>query len=139
MKSSPSSSPLLFEDFLVHLRRLGFSIGVDHHLRLQQLVSHICGRCSPEDLKSLLCPLFAANEKQQEAFYSAFDSFFSLLSVQAQTTVAPEIPSVQANPAGRPRQSSSGKWFYFSGFIVVFALLIGIAVWKSHILPPPEA
>jgi hypothetical protein len=74
MEQTPLCSPLLFEGLTNHLRRLGFSVGIDHHLRLQLLLSRICGQCSPEDLKSLICPLFAVNEKQQEAFYPEFRS-----------------------------------------------------------------
>src|ERR1017187_8113926 len=134
MESSASSPPILFEEFLVHLRRLGFHVGIEQHLRVQQLVASICGECSPEDLKTLLCPLFAANEKQQDAFYRAFDTFFPLLSVttEAPGSSAPALAEKAA--AGRqPRPLASRTWLFFSGAAVLLALLIAIAAWKSHI------
>ena len=137
MEPTPLCSPLLFEGLTDHLRRLGFSVGVDHHLRLQYLLSHLYGQCSPEDLKSLICPVFAVNEKQQEAFYSAFDSFLPLLSSQTQALAASESPPGQRHPEGAPPPRTPAKWPYVLASIVVLALLIGIAEWKSQIGPPP--
>ena len=137
MEPTPLCSPLLFEGLTDHLRRLGFSVGVDHHLRLQYLLSHLYGQCSPEDLKSLICPVFAVNEKQQEAFYSAFDSFLPLLSSQTQAPTASESPPGQRHPEGAPPPRTPAKWPYVLASILVLALLIGIAEWKSQIGPPP--
>ena len=137
MEPTPLCSPLLFEEFTNHLRRLGFSVGVDHHLRLQILLSRIYGQCSPEDLKSLMCPLFAVNEKQQEAFYSAFDSFLPLLSSQTQVPAVSEAlrGKTHGEPA-RPPRFTLAKWAFFGAAVALLVLLIGIAVWKSHIGPP---
>ena len=102
----PSEAPLLFEPLLVRLRQLGFSIGIDHHLRLQQILPGVYGQCSPEDLKLLLCPLFATNEKEQEAFYNAFDSFLPLLLPHTRMPETSEHPSFKRHPArkiGRTR------------------------------------
>src|SRR6266850_2181247 len=76
--STSNGSHLVFGEFLEHLRRQGFAIGVDHHLRLQELLNRISAHCAPSDLKTFLCPIFATNKKQQEQFYSAFDSYFDL-------------------------------------------------------------
>jgi len=134
MEPTPLSSPLLFEGLTNHLRRLGFSVGVDHHLRLQLLLSHIYGQCSPEDLKSMICPLFAVNEKQQEAFYSAFDSFLPLLYSQTHVPAASEALIGQRNrEEARPHRLTQAKWPYFTAAMAMLALLIGIAEWKSQI------
>jgi hypothetical protein len=137
MGPTPHRSPLLFEGLTSHLRRLGFSVGIDHHLRLQLLLSRICGECSPEDLKSLICPIFAVNEKQQEAFYSAFDSFLPLLSSQAQAPGSSEaLPGQGHREAAPPPRLTPAKWAYFLAAIALLALLVGVAEWKSHIGPP---
>src|ERR1700693_963801 len=131
--------PLLFEGLTNHLRRLGFSVGVGHELRLQHLLSRVYGQCSPEDLKSLICPLFAVNEKQQEAFYSAFDSFLPLLSLQAQEPADSDALSSRRHREGaRAHLLTPPKWAYFLASTVLLSLLIGIAVWKSHVAPPPS-
>ena len=140
MDAGQSSPPLLFDEFLVDLRRRGFTIGVEHHLRLQQLLPSISGR-SPEDLRSLLCPLFATNEKQQAAFYDAFDSFLSLLSVQSPSIEASETQIGPNRPATglRHERSKTKKAFFISGAIGLFAILIAMAVLKSYITPSSEA
>lgn len=71
--SDPRSidGPLVFDDFLEHLRRQGFTIGVGHHIRLQELLNKVSGHCAPSDLKTILCPIFATDERQQVHFYSA--------------------------------------------------------------------
>jgi len=139
MEPVPPYSPLLFEGLTDHLRRLGLSVGIGHHLRLQHLLSRVCGQCSPEDLKSLICPLFAVNEKQQDAFYSAFDSFLPLLSFQAQTPAPSHtLPGQKHREAVPTRQWAPPKWACILASIVLLALLIGVAEWKSHIVPPPS-
>src|ERR1051326_8389690 len=115
------NSPLLFEGLIDHLRRLGFSIGLEHHLRLEQLLSNICGECSPQDLKWLICPLFAVNEKQQDAFYSAFDSFLPLLSLQtSKAAVSATTGPLTVGEAAPPRRLTPARWPYF---VTAFALL----------------
>ena len=101
MNSTDSVPPILFEDFLAHLRRLGFHIGIDHYMRLQTLLPHVWGQCSPEGLKSLLCPLFATSERQQEAFYGAFEDFLHFSSPRHETTSSVVAPGV----AARERES----------------------------------
>src|SRR5215469_13732136 len=113
MEQAPLS-PLLFEDLIPQLRRLGFEVGIDKYLSLDKLLSQVCGQCSPEDLKWILCPLFAVNEAQQEAFYSAFDSFLTLQSCQPQLAGTPEVlPAQSGRPGSFPHQPGPGKWPYF--------------------------
>jgi hypothetical protein len=75
---------LAFEGFLEHLHRQGFIIGVDHHIRLQQLLNRIGGECSPSDLSTILCPIFATDEDQQERFYKIFDLHFEIFNSPSQ-------------------------------------------------------
>jgi hypothetical protein len=66
---------LLFEAFLTQLRRHGFVIGVDHYLRLQQLLARVTVQIDPSELKTLLCPIFATSPEEQAAFYECFDTY----------------------------------------------------------------
>jgi formylglycine-generating enzyme required for sulfatase activity len=74
---SPDSS-VAFGELLAYLRQRGFTIGVGHYLRLQELLNKTGAGCSPQDLKTLLCPIFATNQIQQEQFYRTFDEYYSL-------------------------------------------------------------
>jgi hypothetical protein len=79
---------LEFDGLLEQLRANGFRIGIDSHLRLHKVLNKVSGNCSPEDLRTLLAPIFATNKKQQESFYSAFDSYFGLVeAVDVETTI----------------------------------------------------
>src|SRR6266849_3155855 len=82
---------LIFGDFLTHLRRQGLEIGVDHYLRLQELLSKASGDFAPQDLKTILCPILATSKAEQEQFHRAFDSYFGLF----QSASAPVTPGEQ--------------------------------------------
>jgi hypothetical protein len=90
---SEQSVRIAFGDFLVFLQAKGFTIGVDQHLRLQQLLARIAGECRPEELKTLLCPLFAGSRDRQREFYSAFDQFFAILPRPEMVIPKPHDPT----------------------------------------------
>jgi hypothetical protein len=48
--SDADRNTLIFDDFLTHLRGQGFEVGVDHYLRLQELLIRVSGECLPQDL-----------------------------------------------------------------------------------------
>jgi formylglycine-generating enzyme required for sulfatase activity len=117
---------LPFEGFISYLRRQGFIIGVDHYLRLQELLNKLGPGCEPAGMKYLLCPIFAVNEKQQQQFYRAFDLYFKSLDAAAapskeypaEKTGKKEIvesPEVEVTPP---------KWQY----ILLGTLLVILAV-----------
>jgi hypothetical protein len=127
--SASNNESLLFGEFLAHLRQYGFTIGIDHYLRLHELLAQVGGECSPQDLKTLLCPIFATDAAQQESFYRAFDSYFDLFkpnpldAPQSQSTDAGEVIA----PAQKPESRRWRTWLYLG---IASALLIaGVAVW----------
>src|SRR6185295_16451146 len=68
--------PFAYEVLYERLRQEGFRLGVDHQLRVQELLSLAAvdaRHVGPADLKTVLCPVFATNRAQQEAFYRVFD------------------------------------------------------------------
>ena len=68
---------LPFAAFLDRLRQMGFTIGVDHHIRLQTVLKAFGPSSDLHRLKTRLCPLFAVSKRQQTQFYRAFDLFFN--------------------------------------------------------------
>ena len=93
-----------FGDFLAFLKHQGFSIGIDHYLRLQTLLNFLGPDCGPDDLKFLLCPIFAVNEKQQRQFHNAFDRYFEPLTLSTRKPPAgarreeEEVPKLEEPP-----------------------------------------
>jgi hypothetical protein len=69
---------LPFSDLIAELKRCRFNVGVEQQLRLFRLLESLKGQCEPEQLKTLLCPIFATNEKQQAEFYRIFDAQYVL-------------------------------------------------------------
>lgn len=125
MDSSQHYGPLAFGDFLDYLRRLGFTIGVGEYLRLQQLLNKISNDCTPSDLKTLLCPVLATNERQQEQFYAAVDAFFGIfkeISSKAASSPQEDIPIIAKRPKGDSR-----KWLYVMAGALLVTLILALA------------
>jgi formylglycine-generating enzyme required for sulfatase activity len=116
---------LPFYDFMDYLRRLGFIIGVEHHLRLQVLLNKLDPDCKPEELKYLLCPVFAVSEKQQNQFYRAFDSFFKPLYVEAKKESKPGAAKKAETSESVEEQTAPPKWQYI---LLGFLLLVNIVL-----------
>lgn len=70
------AEPLLFDELLQGLRREGFAVGTDQYLRMHALFERYA-EASPQELKTLLCPLFAMSAAEQERFHVAYDEYFS--------------------------------------------------------------
>ncbi len=100
-----SDSHLVFSGFLETLRLRGFNISTGHYLRMQVLLARVGPACLPQELKTLLCPIFATNEREQERFYEEFDSYFDFeSSVEAGAEPArPEsVAEIERQPPARP-------------------------------------
>ena len=65
---------LPLSQFIQVLKQHGFIIGIDHYVRVQQIIAGV--PINPTRLKYVLCPLFATNPKDQHVFYDLFDRFF---------------------------------------------------------------
>lgn len=114
-----NKSILAISEFLSYLRLKGFKIGVDHYLRVQELLNRIAEDCPPENLKTLLCPLFATTKSQQEQFYKDFDSYVQL--------IAPEPPE----PEVEKKSLWRNKW-------ILILLIISLAA-VAFLLTPERA
>ncbi|HYO91860.1 MAG TPA: hypothetical protein VEQ40_09495, partial [Pyrinomonadaceae bacterium] len=131
---------MMFGELLAQLRQHGFPIGVDHYLRLQELLDKVGEHCAPEDLKTLLAPIFATSRSQQEQFYRAFDSYFALFE-PASLKEAPARKALQVRPKEvrrlePPPQAQGGsalaglqkKWLYVVVPVVLLSLILGLVL-----------
>jgi hypothetical protein len=141
MTAPPSSlRPLVFEEFLAHLRRQGLTIGVDHYLRLQELLSKIGSQCAPGDLKTILCPIFATDANQQKLFHSSFDSYFGIFSqLAAGDTSVPSrrLQEEQKLTAEQAQKTRKRKWRYFllAGSLAAGLLILAISTLRHPTKP----
>lgn len=123
---SSYSEHLSFGGLLDHLRENGFKIGIDSHLRLQTVLGKVSGNSSPEDLRTLLCPIFATNKKQQEFFYSAFDSYFGLADdvLQSDKTITILPNRAPSNPETEPVWAR--RWPYISAAFLITVIVAAL-------------
>lgn len=122
----PSYQSLVFGDFLQHLRQRGFALGVDQYVSLQRLLQQSGGDFAPQRLKTLLCPLFARNQVQQEQFYRLFDEYFSIFR-PATATARDFSPDAGADgPRLFPLSRRPRRLVYLAGIVslVIAALFI---------------
>ncbi len=113
---------LPFKDFLGHLKRQGFTIGVDHYLRLQALLNMLGKDSQLSELKYLICPVFAVNEKQQRQFYNAFDLYFKPIEPSTVKESEKQDVSIEISPGKLIRAK---KWPY----VLLGAIVIATSVY----------
>src|ERR1041384_1832068 len=94
--STIPDSHLIFGDFIESLRAHGFIIGIGHQLRLQKLLSRIGPECRPHELKTILCPIFATDEREQTRFYEVFEKHFDYESSIESGAEAVEAVALEA-------------------------------------------
>jgi hypothetical protein len=98
-------SPYLpaFAELLDELRARGFSLGVEHYLRVQLLLERAGTERTPDEIASLLAPVIAKTPAQQYEFRQVFDEFIN-------GKTAPET-SAQTSEKPKPAASkSSASW-----------------------------
>ena len=125
---------LPFDELIEQLNRKGFRIGVEHNVRLQALLSRLGDQCSPADLKTLLCPLFATSAQQQQIFYRAFDACYPSLRAEdddhvTTSQVAPKERAIRKLPAWQ-------KWCLALGLVAI-AVATAITVIERR-TPAPD-
>ncbi len=75
--STPLLQPsLAFGVLIERLRLRGFAVGTADFLRMQTLLERVAGYCTPGEVKTLLCPIFARSREQQQIFCELFDEFW---------------------------------------------------------------
>src|SRR5687768_17237194 len=139
-KAPAPDSPLIFGDFIESLRLRGFTVGVGHYLRLQKLLSQVGPQCKPQDLKTLLCPIFATDEREQSYFYQQFEAWFGF-----NAGLEPEVEKVEVDQPevegeeNQVRPVDKGKKLALIAGLVLLGLL-GLGLFlalRSTPSPPP--
>ena len=121
------SAPLLFDELLDALRREGFSAGTDQYLRMHALLERHAG-ASPEELKTLLCPIFAMSAAEQERFHVAYAEIFAAQSVPRQTVarratvIGLKLPATNGPPPAI-------RWRVVLAIVVPLAVVLLAMLW----------
>ena len=138
MNPVASALVLPFAELLDELRRHGFVIGLDQHLRLQRLLDHLADGCPPERLKTHLCPVFATSREEQERFHRIFDRLYpAFAAAEAGVERAAGEPEESLVP---PRVTPSNSWIpVAAAAVITLALVVLAIVWRpsGRVVPVP--
>lgn len=124
------SKQVLFDDLLDHLRRNGFSIGIDSYLRLQKVLTRVSGNCTPDELKTLLCPILANDKKQQEFFYDAFDAYFGI--TKTHEALQESLPQLPPPVEQKVEPVSARRWPYIIVGLLLTIIIAGASYYRER-------
>ena len=134
---------LPFGAFIEKLKGLGFSITIDHYIKVKGILSQPMTNRSLDHIKYITCPLFATSEDQQLLYYKAFDEFFTLFDQSKH--FSPWTPKHQTQTEHVPLsqdRTSIKKWPYIvSGMIIFILIIISLLLldtYKSQSLQVPK-
>jgi len=119
---------LPFQEFLAQLEQQGFTIGVEHHLRLQTVLNVLPPDCKPSDVKFYLCPIFAANAKQQQQFYHAFDAYFA--AFEPERVREAERQTEERRKAAPPLPEPKRWQFVLFGVLITILVMVVSFQWQ---------
>lgn len=123
-----------FEDFVAYLQQNGYTIGINSYLRLQELVNHLGADSTAEQLKTILCPIFATNPEEQEKFFFLFDSYFA----QFQSLDAAQFPHKNGDSVLNNDKQKIGslrrpkKWWLIVPSIIGIIILMGFGIFLLY-------
>ena len=86
------------------------------------------GHCAPSDLKTILCPIFASNEREQSQFYSAFDSYFAFYHSVVDAKTSEPVDEILSVVPNEPKPMAVRKWPYALGASLIIALALTLAI-----------
>jgi len=134
---SQHSQALLGETLLAQLRLAGFTVTEEHYVRLFSLLDRLEGQCHLQDLRTLLCPLFATNCDEQESFYKVFDQWYPHATAAIVDLADDKPPSSDTTPDGPSLHPPPNRTAYLAVAIVIAIALTGI-LWVLWPEPSPQ-
>ena len=75
-QATQRASEFALEEFLLYLKEQGFPCGVGERVKAMRLYAATVADREAR-LKTILCPVFARSEADQERFYQAWDLFWA--------------------------------------------------------------
>ncbi|MGB0840107.1 MAG: hypothetical protein ACPGXL_08205, partial [Chitinophagales bacterium] len=101
-------------------------------MQVQKILNRLGGQnITLNNLKSILAPIFAKNEAQQQLFYQLYDNYFK--AYEPRPTTIDRIQSV-VNEAIDKLPESPKKWKYLLGALMLFVLLLSGSLYVQHLL-----
>ena len=116
-----------FEGFIEKLRENGFPVGVHTYIQVQIIVNQLGPNTPLENLKTILAPVFAKNDRDQTKFYRFFDSYFRIVDQVGQKAlgkIEEDKEVIEEKPRKRRRRRnnksiSANRWIFLLMAILV--------------------
>jgi len=134
------ASPLLFQELIDRLRREDFPVGPDQVLRMYALLAR-SEETAPEDLKTLLCPIFATSAEEQQRFYRAYDEFFSIripAAARKKRTLSIPFPRPATSTKSDTELPPPPPWKRFAIPALIVVVIVAILLALPSREPEPE-
>ncbi|MFP4309678.1 MAG: SUMF1/EgtB/PvdO family nonheme iron enzyme, partial [Desulfococcaceae bacterium] len=143
IQEHPETVPLPLELLVADLRRQGFVVGVGHHIRLRRLLAHLAeapGEPAPGRLKTLICPLFATDQRRQADFHRTWDRLFPAMAEAAGASEggAPSSAEPVAEKTEETSQPAVPSRFKVILAGLLWVLLIGMVAFQFSPTPTPD-
>ena len=139
MSAEAGLDALPFGEFLAVLRARGFTITVEHHLRLARLLARTGPALTPAELKGLLGPVFATDAAEQEAFHSAFEGYFGALLAPHERAALEDDEAPQIPEAASVRRFRWLPWALVATVVAAAVLLFRPPTTRRASPPAPPA
>jgi len=110
----------LLADLLSTLEAEGFVLGTGKHLQAQELLRKLPDDLELESLKTLLCPIFVTNRREQERFYDLFDASYRRVKAMEDMRTKPKV---------QKKKKDVELWRN-----ILLALFLVLAGWAGYIL-----
>ena len=112
-----ATSELPLGGLVEELRRSGFPIGTDHHLRLQAVLAAMGAEFrGPVELGDSLCAIFATSREEQETFQRVYGQWWARAKV---TGLAAEATAIAGSAPVAEREWWWKQWVYWVAAAVV--------------------
>jgi formylglycine-generating enzyme required for sulfatase activity len=132
MKDTGEQRYTHLSQFMNLLKTHGFQLGVDHYIRVQQMVALQSDTLTPDQLKYVFCPIIASNAKEQALFYTLFDRYFKHRIAQPKDKQIPQVQQKQIKTSQPIRPLY--KWISYLMIPLVLILTI-LMISKLFVLP----
>jgi len=130
MNDSSEQTYSRLSQFMNLLKTHGFQLGVDHYIRVQQLIAMQPDTLEPDQLKLIFAPIIASNAKEQALFYTLFDHYFKHLPHTKDQRPTTQPKAIKRHQRIRPLK----KWvsYLMIPLVLIFTVFI---ISKLFVLP----
>ena len=131
MKQQKDELSMLLIHFIEQLKKNDFVVSIDHYINSYLLLLSVnIHQKEIDEIKYLICPIFANNSSQQRMFYEIFDQYFNVNKVSGEYNNE-FINSISNSSSLKKNKNSS--YFFAGGIFLIFIVSI-IFLYNKNIL-----